>query len=306
MIYKLELRQLRYFKAVAEELSFTRAAERLHIAQPPLSQQIRQLEDELGVTLIERGGRPLRLTEAGSLLFERAGTILSDVDNAAEDVRRIGRGGIGKLSVGFAGSAMYNVLPAIINAYRDRFPDVELALHELLAADVAIALRERRIDVGFSRPGLEQEEGVEQHLLFEEPLVAAVSDRHEFASRNTISPADLHAQPTILYPRHPKPSLTDLIVETLETEGISLRIVQEARHLQTALGLVAAGVGITFVPVTVSLQTRQGIRFLPIEPKILTSPMTVVWRSDTTSASLENFLKTVREFVPNTSMAQAE
>ena len=143
----MESRHLRYFVAVGEELSFTRAAERLHIAQPPLSQQIRQLEEELGVTLLERAARPVRLTEAGLLLLDRARELLAALEATVADTRRIGRGQAGRLMIGFAGSAMYVGLPDIIGAFRDACPDVEVALDEMLAAEIAEALRQRRIDV---------------------------------------------------------------------------------------------------------------------------------------------------------------
>jgi LysR family transcriptional regulator, benzoate and cis,cis-muconate-responsive activator of ben and cat genes len=138
----MELRHLRYFMAVGEELSFTRAAERLHIAQPPLSQQIKQLEEELGVTLLQRGARPLRLTGAGEVLLQRSRALLADLDAAMAETRRAGRGQTGKLSVGFAGSAMYVFLPDVINTFREACPNVELNLHEMLASEVAQALQE--------------------------------------------------------------------------------------------------------------------------------------------------------------------
>ncbi|MGJ7574734.1 LysR family transcriptional regulator [Variovorax sp. RB2P76] len=291
---RLELRHLRYFRAVAEELSFTRAADRLHIAQPPLSQQIRQLEEELGVTLIDRDNRPLRLSEAGALLLERAVAIMSLFDTSVEDVRRIGRGQSGKLAIGFAGSAMYSVLPDILNAYRDAYPGVELMFSEMLAAEIAEALSRRAIDVGFSRPGLASDDRIEQRLLVTEPLMAAVPARHALAAVATIPIADLHGQGAILYPRHPKPNLTDLILQELGARGIALEIRQEARNMQTALGLVAAGVGISFVPASVCQQGRSGVRFVSIEPQVLVSPMTVVWRRDHSSVALTNFLQIVQ------------
>ncbi|MGJ7530349.1 LysR substrate-binding domain-containing protein [Variovorax sp. GB1P17] len=290
---RLELRHLRYFRAVAEELSFTRAADRLHIAQPPLSQQIRQLEEELGVHLIDRDNRPLRLTEAGALLLERTVAVMSQLDASVEDVRRIGRGQSGKLSIGFAGSAMYSVLPDILNAYRDACPGVELAFSEMLAAEIADALSRRVIDVGFSRPGLAADDSIEQRLLVTEPLMAAVPTRHALAAAATVPIADLQGQVAILYPRHPKPSLTDLILQELGAHGVALEIRQEAPNMQTALGLVAAGVGITFVPASVCQQGRSGVRFMSIEPQVLTSPMTMVWRRHQSSVALTHFVRVV-------------
>ncbi|SDG41619.1 LysR family transcriptional regulator [Paraburkholderia phenazinium] len=290
---RLELRHLRYFRAVAEELSFTRAADRLCIAQPPLSQQIRQLEDDLGVQLIERTERPLRLTDAGKHFLRRSTEILSSVQSAVDEVRRVGRGMTGTLSIGFAGSAMYNFLPDIVNAYRDLYPEIALTFDEMLAGQIEEALEARRIDVGFSRPGIDAPDKVQQRLLLEEPLVVAVSERHPLSARSSVPVQALNEQDAILYPRYPKPSLTDLVLEQLERAAVRLNLVQEAGNLQTAMGLVAAGVGITFVPASVAQHRRSGVRFLPVDPQILFSPMTVVWLKDSTSAALRNFLAIV-------------
>ncbi|MFT4065991.1 LysR substrate-binding domain-containing protein [Paraburkholderia sp.] len=301
---RLEMRHLRYFRVVAEELNFTRAADRLHIAQPPLSQQIRQLEEELGVLLLERDARPLRLTEAGTLLLERVIVIVSEFDTAVQDVRRIGRGQSGKLCIGFAGSAMYSVLPDILNAFRDAYPAVELVFTELLAAQIAEALANRSIDVGFSRPGLPPDEHIEQHLLVTEPLMIAVPARHSLAEFATVPIGELQHQVAVMYPQFPKPSLTNLVVEALRARGIELDLVQEARDMHTALGLVAAGAGISFVPASVSQANRNGVRFIAIEPQVLVSPMTVVWRKSHSSVALKNFLRVVIERTTNLTVSE--
>jgi DNA-binding transcriptional LysR family regulator len=295
---RLEFRHLRYFQAVAEELSFTRAAERLHIAQPPLSLQIRQLEEDLGVQLIERAERPLRLTDAGKQLLKRASEILSSVQAAVNEVRRIGRGMTGKLSIGFAGSAMYNFLPNILNTYRDLYPEIDLSFIELLACQIKDALEAREIDVGFSRPGIEARKKIEQRVLLEEPMVVAVPERHPFAAQTRVPVHALDAQNVVLYPRYPLPSITDLVLQRLEATGVHIVVVQEVTNLQTALGLTAAGVGITFVPAGVGQFRRAGVRFVQLDPAILTSPMTVVWLKDATSAALENFLTIVERHAP--------
>ena len=292
---RLEMRHLRYFRAVAEELNFTRAAERLHIAQPPLSQQIRQLEEELGVLLLERDARPLRLTEAGAMLLERTIAISSAFDTAVQDVRRIGRGQSGKLCIGFAGSAMYSVLPDILNTFRDACPAVELSFTELLAAEIAEALAHRSIDIGFSRPGLVPDEHIEQRLLVTEPLIVAMPTRHQLTTFATVPLEKLHRQVAVMYPRFPTPSLTNLVVEELGSRGIELVLAQEARDIHTALGLVAAGAGISFVPASTAQANRAGVRFVPIEPQVLFSPMTAVWRKNNSSAALTNFLRIIAE-----------
>jgi LysR family transcriptional regulator, benzoate and cis,cis-muconate-responsive activator of ben and cat genes len=216
----VELRHLRYFLAVAEELRFTRAAERLQIAQPPLSVQIRQLEDEIGVALFERGGWPHRLTEAEKLLLERARLVITNVGTTIEDVKRVGRGQTGRLSVAFVGSAMYTTLPEILNAFREAHPNIELTLDEMLAAEIAESLRERRIDVGFSRPALNEGEEFEQRLLLEEPLVLAIPERHRFPDGAKVSFADLAGEPLIVYPRYPGPRMTDVVLLAYEKAGV--------------------------------------------------------------------------------------
>jgi LysR family transcriptional regulator, benzoate and cis,cis-muconate-responsive activator of ben and cat genes len=287
----MDLRHLRYFVAVAEELSFTRAAERLHIAQPPLSQQVRQLEEELGVTLLERGARPLRLTEAGLVLLDRARSLLATLEVAVADTRRAGRGQTGKLAVGFAGSAMYVILPDVIGAFRDACPDVELVLDEMLASEIAEALRQRRIDVGFARPPLSQEEAFAQYLLLEEPYVAALPKRHAFAGRVEVALAQLADEPFVAYPANPGPSVTDLVISACKAAGFVPRIVQEVLHLQTAVSLVAAGVGVTLVPLAAAQgQSRRGVTYITLSPPAPMAPLAVVWRDGDASPSLRRFL----------------
>ncbi|UQR66644.1 LysR substrate-binding domain-containing protein [Bradyrhizobium sp. C-145] len=287
----MELRHLRYFMAVGEELSFTRAAERLHIAQPPLSQQIKQLEEELGVTLLQRGARPLRLTDAGEVLLQRSRTILADLDAAMAETRRTGRGQTGKLSVGFAGSAMYVFLPDVINGFREACPNVELNLHEMLACEVAQALQERKIDVGFARPQLPPLDRVAQKLILEEPYLAALPKRHRLAGRSSIALRELVDEPFVLYPSTPGPSVTELFTSACRESGFVPRVAQEARHLQTVVGLVAAGVGVSLVPqAAADGQRRRGVTFVPLSPPVPMAPLTVVWREEDISPALREFL----------------
>jgi LysR family transcriptional regulator, benzoate and cis,cis-muconate-responsive activator of ben and cat genes len=287
----MELRHLRYFVALGEELNFTRAAERLHIAQPPLSQQIRQLEEELGVTLLQRNSRPIRLTAAGLLFLDRARDLLSSLDQAIADTRRIGRGQTGRLAVGFVGSAMFVGLPEIVSACRDRYPDVELALYEMLAPEIAEALRQRRIDVGFSRPPLLAEAGFAQRVLMQEPYVAALPQQHRFAGRKEILLADLSDDDFVLYPSRPEPTVTGLIQAACMAAGFTPRIAQEVLHLQTAIGLVGVGAGVSLVPQAVARsQTGRGVAYVPLGSPAVMAPLAVVWREDDVSPSLRHFL----------------
>ena len=287
----MELRHLRYFVAIGEELNFTRAAERLHIAQPPLSQQIRQLEEELGVTLLQRNSRPVRLTEAGELFLARARALLASLEAAVADTRRIGRGQAGKLAIGFVGSAMFAGLPDIVGVYRDDCPDVELVLDEMLAADIAAALRRRQIDVGFARPPLPPETGFAQRLILEEPYVAALPRAHPLATRNEITLAELSDDSFVLYPAQPEPSVTGLIVTACRAAGFTPRLAQEVLHLQTAIGLVAAGVGVSLVPMAAARsQVGRGVAYLPIVSPVVMAPLAIVWREEDVSPALQRFL----------------
>lgn len=296
---RIELRHLRYFRAVAEELSFSRASERLHIAQPPLSQQVKQLESELGVLLIDRDNRPLRLTDAGQYLLEKTQELFASINTTIGEVRGIGLGLTGRISIGFAGSTMYNLLPDIVNTYRDQYPMVELVFKEMLAAEIHAAIETHKIDIGFSRPGIEVFDNIEQVLLVKEPLVVAIPERHPFSKNGCLDIEKLDGEAVILYPQHPRPSLTDLIIETLHAKHVRIRIVQEVTNLQTALGMVAARVGITFVPASVGEHERAGIQFLPLNPQVLFSPLTAVWRRNNKSASLHNFLNIMQQYLPN-------
>ena len=282
----MELRHLRYFVAIGEELNFTRAAARLHMAQPPLSQQIRQLEAEMGVVLLQRNSRPVRLTEAGELFLARARDLLASLEAAVADTRRIGRGQAGKLAVGFVGSAMFAGLPAIIGAYREACPAVELSLDEMLAAQIADALRRRQIDVGFARPPLLPEAGFVQRIIFEEPYVAAVPRTHRLAARKEIALAELADDPFVLYPAQPEPSVTGLFVAACQTAGFTPRLVQEVLHLQTAIGLVAAGVGVSLVPLAAARGlAARGALFIPLAAPAVMAPLAMAWREEEENAS---------------------
>jgi LysR family transcriptional regulator, benzoate and cis,cis-muconate-responsive activator of ben and cat genes len=285
----LELRHLRYFVAVAEELSFTRASERLHIAQPPLSQQIRQLEEEVGAILLARGERPLKLTEAGKLMLVRAKAILSAVDIAAKDVGRVGRGYTGHLNVAFAGSGMFSVVPGLIKAFGDIRPDVELQLTEMLAAEIVEGLRAGSVDVAFARPPLNSPSEFDERILVSEPFFVAMPDSHRLASRAFVELEDLRDEALILYPRYPLPSVTELVIGACMDAGFEPVRIVEARHMQTAIGLVASGVGLTLIAESVAVQKRNNVSFVRLQASIR-ADLSVVWRKETPDAPLAAFL----------------
>ena len=290
----MELRHLRYFIAVAEELHFGRAAERLCIAQPPLSQQIQQLEREIGFSLFNRTQRRVELTAAGSLFLDEARGALAGLDKAAAAGRRMARGEVGWLGIGFVGTATYEALPVVLAAYRERYPDVELVLRELVSARQSEALRDKRIHVGLSRPAL-SDDGLISEPLIREPLLAAVPLGHALTGRSEIALAELANEPFILFPRHPKPGYADFVHRVCGTAGFSPNVVQESTEIHTAIGLVAAGLGVTLVPASVRTARREGVEFvhLGVDPPM--SELCLSYRREDTTPVLQAFLAVARE-----------
>ncbi|MFM7423709.1 MAG: LysR substrate-binding domain-containing protein, partial [Elainella sp.] len=234
----MELRHLRYFIAVAEELHFGRAAERLHMAQPPLSQQIKQLEDLLGFRLFERTKRSVQLTEAGQVFLSETYRLFRQLDQAIETGRQVSRGEKGQLVVGFVSSAAYNVLPDILRRFRSLVPDVRLELHELPTNEQVEWLLEGKIDVGFLRPPIE---AVPLNLItiVREPMVVALPEQHPLGQASEISLTSLANDAFVLFPRPLSPQTYDQIISLCQQAGFSPNVVQEAMQMQTIVSLVA-------------------------------------------------------------------
>ncbi|MEZ2278761.1 MAG: LysR substrate-binding domain-containing protein [Microcoleus sp.] len=229
----MELRHLRYFIAVAEELNFTRAAEKLHMAQPPLSQQIQQLETELGFQLFRRTKRTVTLTEAGQVFFEESKKILLQLDRAIQLGQQTNRGELGQLTIGFVSSASHNVVPAILQAFRTLHPTVKLELREMTTNQQLHQLREGQIDIGFIRPPVD--EGINSEIVFREPLIVALPQTHQLADRAQVELRQLSAEPFILFPRSLAPGLYDRIISFCQQAGFSPIAAQEAIQMQTIL-----------------------------------------------------------------------
>jgi DNA-binding transcriptional LysR family regulator len=257
----VDLRQLRYFVTVAAERNFNKAAERLHIAQPPLSRAIQQLEAELGAALIDRTARPLKLTTVGNLFYEQAIQVLGRM----EDMRSMMRSAVAsekrRFTIGFVASTMYARLPELIRAFRLAAPDVELVLQESVTLDQITALKEGRIDVGFGRIRFE-DPAVRRTILRYEPLVAALPRDSVLAQGSgPISLAEIGREPLILYPRLPRPSYADQVLSLFHDHGIAPRVVHEARELQIAIGLVAAEEGVAIVPESIRRSRSEDVRY---------------------------------------------
>ena len=251
MSEEIEFRHLRYFLAVAETLHFSKAAQMLGIAQPPLSQQIKRLEQLVGHRLFDRTTRGVKLTLAGQLLAERARSTIEKVQDDLTQVRRLGRGEEGTLRVGFSGSVMFTDLPAAIESYRRRYPKVELRLSELNTAAQISALRVGTLDLAFLRDG-DATEGIEISTVFEERYVAVLPVAHKLAAKRSLRVRDLRSEPFILFARRMGPLAFDRTIACCERDGFRPNIVQDAPQWPTLVRLVAAGLGVSLAPACVA------------------------------------------------------
>lgn len=288
---------MRYFVAVAEELHFGRAAKRMHIVQPALSQQVQSLEEELGVELLHRTTRQVRLTESGQVFLEEARRTLEQGERAAEAARRAARGQIGLLAVGFMGPATYSVLPDILKAYKESFPEVEMALHEWTSVEQVRRLHGDSIQVGFLRPPIGDDELVVEPIL-REPAVAVLPDGHPLTARETVPLEMLANEPFVLVPRSREPAGHDYYVGLCRRVGFSPRVVQESHQISTIVGLVAAGLGVSLLPASAAKLRRPGAVYKTIEGQQAGLELAVSWRRGDRSPVLQGFLDTVRRMTP--------
>ena len=288
----MELRHLRYFVAVAEEKNFTRAAKRLFIAQPPLSRQIQQLEEELGVELIEKGSRPLRLTEAGRFFHAHAQELLAKAAELKSMTQRVGK--IDRtLSIGFVASTLYGLLPDIVRHFREQYPMVEVTFHEMTTMQQLKALKEGVIDVGFGRVKSE-DPNIRRIVLREERLIVALPVGHPLAaSGNALGLVDLLMETLIVYPKAPRPSFADQVLAVFSDRAIMPHKIMEVRELQIAVGLVAAGEGVAVVPDSVQGMKRNNVAYRALTDRNAVSPVMFSVRKMDTSEELRNMLATI-------------
>ncbi|TRW98864.1 LysR family transcriptional regulator [Paracoccus sp. M683] len=286
----MNLKQLTYFVTLAEELHFGRAAERLGMAQPPLSRQIKQFEDELEAVLFNRGHRAITLTQAGERLLERGQAILRDLEDTRLEVRRIGQGAAGRLRVGFVGSATFGILPNIIKSFRAAYPEVAMSLIPMNNAQLYRSLIRREIDVAFARPTLSDKEFLTRKLR-EEPLIVAVPDTLDTGHHQTCDLGRLTDGNLILYPEFPRPNYADFVLERCKERGLDFKKRVFSQDLQTALSLVAIGEGICIIPESVRSAQRAGIRFLNIMPELGATELSVNYRIDEQGVHVKNFVK---------------
>jgi DNA-binding transcriptional LysR family regulator len=289
----MEQRHLRYFVAVAEELHFSRAAARLHIAQPPLSQQIRRLERDLGVALFSRTRRRVDLTPAGRALLEEARRILAQADRAARIARRAGAGAIGQLALAFVPSADLDLLPRVLRLWRGRFPDVELDLQVLLPVAQMEALAAGRIQVGLLRLPVVADRAVVVEPIQSEPLVAVLPRRHRLARRPRVRLADLAGDTIMMFPRHVAPGYYDVMISAFRDAGFTPSVFHPGT-MQTNLALVSAGLGASLLPSSIRNLRRAGVVYRPLMPPVPRVELAVAYRRDERSAVLPAFLELVR------------
>ncbi|BAY84504.1 LysR family transcriptional regulator [Calothrix parasitica NIES-267] len=285
----IELRHLHYFIAVAEELHFSRAAERLHISQPPLSQQIRALEEQLGVKLFERTKRQVQLTEAGTVFLERSYLVLEQLEQAIEVTQRIGRGEVGRLAIAFVDSATYTVLPDILGVFREQFPAVELRLHEMTTAQQIQALHLKQVDIGIVRSAI-REPGLSVECLLQESLLLALPQNHPLSAQTKVSLCALVDESFILFPAKLGPVFYEQIINMCQQARFRPKVAQEAVQMQTIIGLVAAGLGIAFVPTSMQNFPRSGVVYRPLQEQTPSSGLYLAWREHDSSPVIRAFL----------------
>jgi len=300
----MELRHLRYFVAVAEELHFGRAALRLHVAQPPLSQQIRALEEELQLRLFHRTSRRVELTAEGRVFLEHARSVLVQTERAAEMARAAGRGEAGRIAIGFVASAVYSFVPTILREFRQSRPRVELYCSEMRSIMQLHALQQRQIDVGFVRAPV-REAGLETALLCREPFVVVMPAEHPLAGEARVSLADFAKDTFLFIARDASPVCQEITSEACRDAGFSPRLGQEVGELQTVLALVAAGLGVSLVPESLRHWQRPGVVYRELRTHTRKMPLHLVWRKGTSEPLAAAFVATA-EAIATRQAAQLE
>ena len=296
----MEISDFRAFVAVAEELHFGRAAGRIGMQQPPLSRLIQRVEREMGVRLFERTNRRVELTPAGKVLLERGRRVIEQAELAINATQRAARGETGSLAVGFVGSATYGVLPEILRAFRKRYPEVELVLYEMGSTAQQRAVAEGRLQLGFIRTPREQagrDESLAETTLQREPLVVALPKDHALGKAEEVRLGELAGEPFVLFPREARPSYGDLVLEACAKAGFVPRVAQQTQEMQTAVSLVAAGMGVTLVPASVRSLRRDGVVYRAIAAPAPVSELSAVYRRGDQAPVLRVFLGVMGERV---------
>ena len=287
----MELRHLRYFVAVGEELHFGRAAARLHMSQPPLSQQIRDLEAELGVQLFDRSRRQVRLTLAGEALLREARRALGEADRLRESADRLRGGLLGQLRVGFVGSALYGLVPEVLLGFRRDVPTAGLVLEEGTSPDLADDVAKHRLDVAFVRPPVGVD-GVRESLVSEEPLLAVLPTGHPLAGgEGPLDLAGLAEEPFVLVARTLGPGFLDAILRACHAAGFVPTATHSATQIHTIVGLVAAGLGVSLVPQAVTGLRLPGVTYRALAPPVPRVGLSLVWADGPSDPLVDAFVR---------------
>lgn len=303
----MELRHLRYFLAVAETLNFSRAAEKLHIAQPALSKQIRNLEELVGAQLFQRSKHQVSLTLAGEVFKQQAALVLEQAKRAAHLAQRVDRGEIGRLSIGFVGSASYSFLPWVLRQFHSKYPDVELTLGEMDAPTQTAALRDGRIDIGFLRlPVIDKDIAFE--AIFHEKFIVALPADHRLARADRISVHELAEDRFIMFPERGGSGFRTQISDICQAFGFLPLIAQEAAPMQNVIGLVGAGLGISIVPESVQKIQMPEVVYRPLLEDLPMATIALAWRKGDASMGVKAFSEVAREIAHarSTSASAAE
>jgi DNA-binding transcriptional LysR family regulator len=296
-----ELRQLRHFVAIAEEGSLTRAAARLHITQQSLSQQVRTLEAQLGVTLFERSSRGVTLTDVGAVLLREARPVLARAERAAEAVRRAAHGEQGELRVGFLSTVANYLMPPVVRAFRERHPGVTLHTEDLPIAALVAGVRDGTLDAGLSRPPLIDDLATE--IVLREPVAAVLPEGHRLAGHAELTLADLADEPWVLTPRSSWPPWHRQFDEDFARAGYRPRVVQRGTTPQGLLALVAAGVGVTRLTLSSRSLRDGGVAFVPLAGG--ETCVVLVWREDAPNPVLPALREVVHEVAQTIDVAAA-
>ena len=292
----MELRHLRYFVAVAEELHFGRAARRLHIAQPPLSRQIRDLERDVGTPLFERRPRGVELTPAGRAFLPEARLTLAQAERAQRTAQRAAMGETGRLRVGFVEAAAdTGILPDVLSFFRMHLPSIGLSLFEMDSLQQAEAFRDGRIDLGLlSSIPPDAGRWLQAEVVHREPLVLAMPPAHPLAGRKRFALRDLAGESFVLIPRYVGPALHDDIIARCREADFSPRVAQEAAGWHTIVSLVSAGVGVAFVPMSFAQAERSGVAYRPVRDLSVSLDLAAVWKQGEKSPVRERFVIALR------------
>jgi len=289
----MELRHLRYFVAVAQESSFTRAAQRLHISQPPLSQQIGDLESELGTRLLMRTSRRVELTAAGEAFLEHAKAILERVEQAQSHARAIGSGGAGRLEIGLSGSLLLGPMPQLIAAYRRSQPAVAVVLHEMTPAAQLAGLRDRKIDLSFSRTAF-NDDGLVSEQVWADPVVVALPRGHPMTKRRKLALIDLKNEEFVLL-RLDSSGFAKYLHACCLDAGFVQRVSQQVVESQAIPSLVAAGLGVALVPASLQRVHRRGVEYRSLARNAPRADVYAIQRKDDTSPVVRGFIAKVKE-----------